>query len=58
MHVCMGMDHDGHGSRSESPLEILKRRFASGEITKEQFEDMRRILGEPSPAAHHAGGHA
>ena len=29
---------------SETPLEILKRRYASGEVTKKQFEDMRRTL--------------
>ncbi len=29
---------------TETPLEILKRRYASGEVTKEQFEDMRRTL--------------
>ncbi len=25
--------------------EILRRRFAAGEITREQYEDMRRVLG-------------
>lgn len=30
---------------AESPLEILKRRYAKGEITKEQFEEMQRDLG-------------
>jgi putative membrane protein len=30
-----------------SPLEILKRRYAAGEITREQFDEMRRTL-EPS----------
>jgi len=29
---------------AETPLEILKRRYASGELTKEQFEEMRRTL--------------
>ena len=29
---------------SETPLEILKRRYASGEITKKQLEEMRRTL--------------
>ena len=27
---------------SETPLEILMRRYASGEITKEQYEEMKR----------------
>jgi putative membrane protein len=29
---------------SESPLEITRRRYARGEITKEQFELLRRDL--------------
>jgi len=33
------------GSSAESPLDILKRRYAQGEITKEQFEQMKRDLG-------------
>ncbi|TAK24134.1 MAG: hypothetical protein EPO26_06895 [Chloroflexota bacterium] len=34
------------GSRSdgESASQILKRRFAAGEITKEQYEEMRQTL--------------
>ncbi len=28
----------------ESPLEILRRRYAKGEITKEEFEAMKREL--------------
>jgi len=26
----------------ETPIEILRRRYAEGELTKEQFEDMKR----------------
>jgi putative membrane protein len=30
------------GRHIETPLEILRRRYAAGEITKEQFESMKR----------------
>jgi len=28
--------------RNETPLDILKKRYANGEITKEQFEEMKK----------------
>lgn len=31
-------------SGDESPLEILKKRFARGEITREEYEESRRVL--------------
>ncbi len=31
-------------SSSESPLEIAKRRLARGEITTEQFEELKKAL--------------
>lgn len=30
--------------RAETPMEILKKRYAKGEITKEQFEEMKKDL--------------
>jgi putative membrane protein len=36
----------GHGAISEdSPLEILKRRYARGDINKEEFEQKKKDLG-------------
>ena len=35
--------------QSSSSLEILKRRYAAGEITREQFDEMRRVV-DPSAA--------
>ena len=37
---------NGKNVKGETPLDILKRRFASGEITKEEFEEKTKILGE------------
>ncbi|MBI4284424.1 MAG: SHOCT domain-containing protein [Chloroflexi bacterium] len=34
----------GDSSRGESALEILKRRYARGEITKEEYEDKKKDL--------------
>lgn len=31
-------------TRPESSLEVLKKRYARGEITKQEFEEMRRVL--------------
>ena len=34
----------GDSGNRETPREILDRRFASGELTKEQYEEMKRTL--------------
>jgi len=37
---------DNRGPRAESALDILQRRCAPGEISKEAFQDMRQVLRE------------
>ncbi len=48
------MDHSGHNAQpnamnspqqNESLFDILKRRYALGEISLAQFEEMKRVLG-------------
>ncbi len=34
----------GQRTKRETPLDILKRRFARREITKEEFEDMKKQI--------------
>ncbi len=51
MHA-MHSEHDAHqrsgNNENQSLLEILKRRYAIGEINREQFEEMKRVVGETS----------
>jgi len=66
---CMlmhAMDHSAHGSsttvaggpQEESLHDILRRRYALGEISREQFEEMKQVLGvTPGDAAPSRGVH-
>ncbi len=42
--MCGWGRRGGSNDRHENAFDILARRFASGEITKEQYEEMRRVL--------------
>jgi len=44
----LALGHNSH-NREEDPLEIAKRRYARSEISREEFEQIRRNLTGPSP---------
>lgn len=57
------MDHSAHsaptaagGPLGESPLDILRRRCALGEISRDQFEEMKQVLGVATESAGSSGG--
>ena len=38
----MGQAKSGGAERQESPLDILKKRYARGEINRQEFEAMKK----------------
>lgn len=63
---CMmlhAMDHSNHaeaipasGLQGQLPLDILRRRFALGEISREELEEMKQVLGLNSEEAESSVG--
>jgi putative membrane protein len=45
IYLVRGFSRRGWTSRGESALEILQKRYARGEISREEFEEMKRNLG-------------
>ncbi len=41
---CMGHGSMDHGAQDKTPLEIVRERYARGELTKEQFEEISPAL--------------
>ncbi len=46
-----GFSAGGRKDDAPTALEIVQRRFAAGEITREEYEQARRTLGGPVSAA-------
>jgi len=44
IYVVRVFSRQGRWRREETALDILQKRYARGEITKEQYEEMRRHL--------------
>jgi putative membrane protein len=42
--IVMAQKSAAKGGQQESPLDIAKRRYAQGEISKEEFERIKRDL--------------
>jgi uncharacterized membrane protein len=68
MHMMDHGEHNGHdmqehqanAPQQESLLDILRRRYALGEINLEQFQEMQRVLGlsgAPATVATEHGQH-
>lgn len=42
--MCRPHDQPPAGKTGEPPLDILKHRYASGELTRDQFEQMKKDI--------------
>ena len=44
--LVKGLSGNGSSAANESPMEILRKRYANGEISDEEFERRRKELGK------------
>ncbi len=58
------MDHDAQTHSSAQPsqqtetlLDVLRRRYALGEISQDQFQEMKRVLGLSASEVEAQAGH-
>lgn len=50
-HTLSSLKGSGVAATAQAPLEVLQLRYAKGEITREEYETIRRdLVGEPTPA--------
>ena len=49
MHLMRGSGRDmwRHDRRDAAPFDILRERFARGEINKEEYEERKHLLSQP-----------
>jgi len=42
--IASSGDNKGQGQSSETPVDLLKKRYAKGEISRDQYEQMKKDI--------------